>query len=108
MNEEHKKPSATEKRYAKHVGKLFWELQSDWDYDAKRNKYSYALVMVVGLSRRWGRGQFMYMLHQPSSTDDWRREYRYSAVRFERDLKQRRMLPVEPGNPNPPEYKENQ
>ena len=108
MNEERKKSNATEKRYSKHLGKLFWYLQANWDYDNSRNTYSYVPVMVTSLSRRWGRGQFEYMLHQPTAENDWNRDYRFACSRFERELKRKRYIPVEPGNPNPPEYKENE
>lgn len=108
MNEEHKKPSATEKRYAKNIGKLFWQLKHGWDYDNRKSTYSYAIVMVISLSRRWGRGHFEYMIHEPTGEAAWARDYRLACSQFEHDLKLKKTIPVEPGNPNPPEYKENE
>lgn len=54
MNET--KKSQTEKRYEKYLGKLFWELDSQWNQKTEQYEQFYVLHQVIGVSRkRWNK-----------------------------------------------------
>lgn len=102
MDTGNKKPSATEKKYGKIVGKLFWEQTSDYNYDLRRAVTKYELLMVTGIYRQWGGGRFMYSICNPSSTEEYRRDWKINCSRFEYYCKHGRYVPVDPSHPEPP------
>ena len=52
----------TEKKYAKHIGKLYWSANREWDRDTGEYKPIYDLVMPISLQRRYGHGRYMLTL----------------------------------------------
>ena len=95
------KISPTYKKYAKYIGKLFWERHNEYQYETGQYVTRWNLIMVHGLARRWGRGHYMYAVSDLSATD-WRQNYNIEASRFNLLLFRKNMVPVDPKNPNPP------
>lgn len=93
--------NATYKKYAKYIGKLFWEKSNDWDYQKQEYKIRWNLVMIAGVSRRWGRGQFVFSINDLRA-DDWRRDYSVGASRIIHLMSRGHLIPVDPANPVPP------
>lgn len=52
----------TEKKYTKHIGKLYWSANREWDRDKEEYKPIYDLVMPISLQRRYGHGRYMLTL----------------------------------------------
>lgn len=52
----------TEKKYAKHIGKLYWSANREWDRDTGNYKPIFDLVMPISLQRRYGHGRYMLTL----------------------------------------------
>lgn len=102
MND-NEKLSPTYKKYAKYLGKLFWERSNDWDFEKREYVYRYHLIMVNSLTRRWGKGHYMFVVSDLQCEEgSWRQNYNIESARFERALEQKSLVPVDPKNPNPP------
>jgi len=108
MNDERQTP--TYRKYAKHVGKLYWQSGRWWDSNVKNYVQGWTLVMISGLRRRWGRGCYIYtVIELTNSTNDAdaRWEGNYSASMVVGWIRKGMYKPVDPNNPEPPVMKVN-
>lgn len=106
MNDETKnkeKESQTYKKYAKLLGKLYWEKHNDWDYDSADYKTTWTMIMIEGIHRRWGTGKFLFTITTiGAKKDEWRSEYRSACSRILNQLKHGNLIEVDHTNPVPP------
>lgn len=102
MNKE--KSSETEKRYAKHVGKLYWYKDSVWNYDKRVYINKYTLVMVASVHRPYYSNRFCFLIQELESRhdDEKPRDYNIQATRFMGDLDRGRIIAVGDNAERPP------
>lgn len=97
------KVTPTYRKYARNVGKLFWEKNSDWDHDVRDYVYSWKPIMIAGLQRRWGKGRYIYtIMALGSGEDEWRSSYKSECGRMHNQIKHGNIVPIDPANPVPP------
>lgn len=95
--------SQTYKKYAKHVGKLYWEKNSDWDLEKRDYVYSWRPIMIAGLQRRYGRGRYTYTIMALGvKEDEWRHSFNSECGRVNNQIKYGNLVPIDPANPVPP------
>lgn len=99
------KNSATYKKYAKKLGKLYWEKNKNWNLDKGEYVYEWTMTMIVGISRRWGRGRYIYNLITLPPKGDWRDNYNVEATDIDNRIARGLYVEVQKNNPNPPEEK---
>ena len=59
--------SPTEKRYSKHIGKLYWCGERTYNSDISGYKYYYTLAMINGIERHKYNKKFLYKIEILSS-----------------------------------------
>lgn len=97
------KMTPTYRKYAKYVGKLYWEKNNDWDVEKRDYVWYWRPIMIAGLQRRYGRGRFMYMITAlGAKEDEWRSNYKSECGRISRDISRGAIVPIDPANPVPP------
>lgn len=81
----------TEKKYAKHLGNLYWMLDRNYDNNQRSYVNYYNLVILSGLVRRYGssgRYEFSYEIlkfgfpYPQEQIEDMRRTFKYPAGQF--------------------------
>ena len=80
--ERKQKVSATEKRYAKYLGKLYWERDSEYKSDIQKYLMTYRLCMVIDVRRRTYGNRFMLTVQRLEG--DGKEMWKQEAARFAR------------------------
>lgn len=76
---------ATLKKYSKQIGKIYWWRDTVWSSDHQNYNVNYYMVMVVGLERRFNRGNYKFKIERlEKGCDTWRSEWSVTAAIFER------------------------
>lgn len=99
METTNEKETQTARKYAKQLGKLFWEKNNVWDYEKEIYVERWDMIMVSSMRQRWS-NRYQYQLSPVSNKDE--RDYWTNCARFETLMKSGHMVPVNPANPNPP------
>lgn len=91
------KVSATERKYAKYLGKLFWERDSTWNRETDKYDITYSLCMVTGLAR--GRYNLRFSFNVLPLEGEDKSERRLAASRFAGDVNRNYFIPLDKANP---------
>ena len=90
----------TYKKYAKHLGKLFWDKSSQWDHVKQSYEHSWSLIMVCGLFRPSYSNRYSYMLMELEG--EYKQEYRQQASDFIHNIERGRKVVYDKANPQRP------
>lgn len=100
---EAEKITPTYKRYAKRLGKLFWEKDSQWDHEKNDYVSRYYLVMVSGLDTRWnGRYRYQVTVLDKAELEYRKATYNMAASQFDRYVALQNFVELDKANPVPP------
>lgn len=97
------KMTPTYKKYAKYIGKLFWEKHNDYNYEVGDYVTVWKPIMIAGLQRRYGTGRYMYtIMALGANVEEWRASYRSECGRINNQISYGNLVPINPANPVPP------
>lgn len=97
------KNTPTYKRYAKRLGKLYWEKDSHWSHDLRDYQNRFYLVMVSGLDARWnGRYRYLVTILDKAELEHRKETYYIAASTFDRCLSLQNYVELDKNNPVAP------